>query len=95
VAQDIGLRLARIFLRGPDGTRSVHGGQPLLQNDPYWRDLLLFYEYLQGDYGAGIGASHLPSRVGSAGSWGNATRLEQATSPMTADASNSLSLVAG
>jgi hypothetical protein len=36
----------------------VHGGQPLLQNDPHWRDLLLFYEYFHGDNGAGIGASH-------------------------------------
>ena len=36
----------------------VHGGQPILQDDPHWRDLLLFYEYFHGDNGAGIGASH-------------------------------------
>jgi hypothetical protein len=58
VAQEIGGRLTRIFLRGTDGCRPVHGGQPILQNDPYWRDLLLFYEYFHGDNGAGIGASH-------------------------------------
>ena len=28
------------------------------QSDPYWRDLILFYEYFHGDNGAGIGASH-------------------------------------
>jgi len=28
------------------------------QNDPYWRDLLLFYEYYNGENGTGIGASH-------------------------------------
>jgi hypothetical protein len=28
------------------------------QNDPNWRDNLLFYEYFHGDNGAGIGASH-------------------------------------
>ena len=28
------------------------------QNDPYWRNLILFYEYFHGDNRAGIGASH-------------------------------------
>ena len=28
------------------------------QDDPHWRDLLLFYEYFHGDNGAGLGASH-------------------------------------
>jgi hypothetical protein len=29
-----------------------------LQDDPYWRDLVLFYEYFHGDAGAGLGANH-------------------------------------
>jgi hypothetical protein len=28
------------------------------EEDPHWRDHLLFYEYFHGDNGAGIGASH-------------------------------------
>jgi hypothetical protein len=28
------------------------------QDDPHWRDLILFYEYFHGDNGAGLGASH-------------------------------------
>ena len=36
----------------------MHGGQAKFQNDPHWRDLLLFYEYFHGDNGAGVGASH-------------------------------------
>src|SRR5262249_28794602 len=28
------------------------------QEDPHWRDLILFYEYFHGDNGAGLGASH-------------------------------------
>ena len=28
------------------------------QTDPYWKDLILFYEYFHGDNGAGLGASH-------------------------------------
>jgi hypothetical protein len=58
VVQEISRRLTGIFTRGADGRRPVHGGQPILQNDPHWRDLLLFYEYFHGDNGAGIGASH-------------------------------------
>ena len=30
----------------------------LLQEDPAWRDLLLFHEYFHGETGAGLGASH-------------------------------------
>ena len=51
-------RLTGTFLKDADGRRPVHGGQPILQSDPHWRDLLLFYEYFHGDNGAGIGASH-------------------------------------
>jgi hypothetical protein len=58
VARDIANRLISIFLRDEDGRRPVYGGTEVFQRDPYWRDLLLFYEYFHGDNGAGIGASH-------------------------------------
>jgi hypothetical protein len=58
VAAEISRRLSRTFLRGPDGQRPVYGGTEKFHRDPYWRDLLLFYEYFHGDNGAGIGASH-------------------------------------
>jgi hypothetical protein len=58
VAAEISRRLIRIFLRGPDGHRPVYGGTEKFQKDPYWQDLILFYEYFHGDNGAGIGASH-------------------------------------
>jgi hypothetical protein len=58
VAEEIADRLVSTFTRGPDGRRPVHGGQPILQADPHWRDLPLFYEYFHGDNGAGVGASH-------------------------------------
>ena len=41
-----------------NGHRPVYGGTRKFQDDPYWRDLLLFYEYFHGDNGAGLGASH-------------------------------------
>ena len=37
---------------------SVYGGREVFQKDPYWRELILFYEYFHGDNGAGLGASH-------------------------------------
>ncbi len=58
VADEISDRLIGTFRRDADGRRPVHGGEPMLQTDPHWRDLLLFYEYFHGDNGAGIGASH-------------------------------------
>ena len=58
VANDIARRLSNIFLRDKNGRRPVYGNTEKFQNDPHWRDLVLFYEYFHGDNGAGIGASH-------------------------------------
>jgi hypothetical protein len=58
VAEEIARRLSRIFLRDAQGRRPVFGGTRKLQEDPHWRDYLLFYEYFHGDNGAGLGASH-------------------------------------
>ncbi|MEN6438145.1 MAG: glucosidase [Syntrophobacter sp.] len=58
VSQEISRRLASTFLRDGNGRRPVYGGTTKFQKDPHWRDLILFYEYFQGDNGAGLGASH-------------------------------------
>ena len=65
VAKELSRRLATTFLREPStdrsgqaGRRPVYGGTDKFQNDPHWRDLILFYEYFHGDNGAGLGASH-------------------------------------
>jgi len=58
VAEEIGRRLASIFLRDEDGRRPVFGGIEPFQSDPNWNELLLFHEYFHGDNGAGLGASH-------------------------------------
>jgi mannosylglycerate hydrolase MGH1-like protein len=58
VAEDMANRLIRIFTRGPDGRRPVHGRSRKFQEDPHWRDLILFHEYFHGDTGEGLGASH-------------------------------------
>jgi hypothetical protein len=58
VAEEITRRLSSIFLRDPSGKRPVYGGTRKFQEDPHWRDHLLFYEFFHGDNGAGLGASH-------------------------------------
>ncbi len=58
VAGDLSRRLTRLFLRDDAGRRPVHGGDARFQTDPHWRDLVLFYEYFDGDTGRGVGASH-------------------------------------
>jgi hypothetical protein len=58
VAAEIARRLAATFLRDANGRRPVYGGTAKFQEDPHWRDHILFYEYFHGDNGAGIGANH-------------------------------------
>jgi mannosylglycerate hydrolase MGH1-like protein len=58
IAEEITRRLTSILLRNKDGQRPVYGGTRKFQQDPHWRDYILFYEYFHGDNGAGLGASH-------------------------------------
>jgi hypothetical protein len=58
VAAELSRRLTRIFLTGDQQSRPVHAGYAQYQNDPHWKDLVLFYEYFHGDDGSGVGASH-------------------------------------
>jgi hypothetical protein len=67
VADELVRRLTGIFLRGADGRRPVYGSTAKFQDDPHWRDLVLFYEYFHGDNGAGIGASHQTGWTGLVG----------------------------
>jgi serine/threonine protein kinase len=58
MAREIANRLIRIFTCADSGRRPVYGGTKKFQDDPHWRDHVLFYEYFHGDNGAGLGASH-------------------------------------
>jgi hypothetical protein len=58
VAEELVRRTAGIFLRDAAGRRPVYGATRKFQEDPHWRDLILFFEYFHGDNGAGLGANH-------------------------------------
>ncbi len=58
VARELSSRLASIFLADERGRRPVHADDPRYASDPYFRDLVLFYEYFHGETGRGVGASH-------------------------------------
>ena len=58
VAAEIDTRLRDLFLSRDGAGRPAHGGDPRFRDDPHWRELLLFYEYFDGDNGRGLGASH-------------------------------------
>ncbi len=59
IARSLAERLIQIFARDPaSGRRPVYGQHRKLQEDPHWKDLVLFYEFFHGDSGAGLGASH-------------------------------------
>lgn len=58
MAEGLANRLISIFARDKSGKRPVYGHYRKFQDDPHWRDYLLFYEYFHGDSGLGLGASH-------------------------------------
>jgi hypothetical protein len=57
-ADEIGRRLAGLFLPDERGRRAWHGPDARWSEDPHWRELCLFHEYFHGDTGRGLGASH-------------------------------------
>jgi hypothetical protein len=65
VADDLSMKLIKIFLKDPStGKRPVFGDISMFQDDPNWKDYILFYEYFHGGddadrySGCGLGASH-------------------------------------
>ena len=58
IAELLSRRLIGLSTRGPDGRRPVYGDSRIEQEDPHFREHVLFYEYYHGDTGRGVGASH-------------------------------------
>ena len=58
VATELRRRLISLFLLDDEGHRPCFGTAAKFQDDPRWRDNLLFNEYFDGDTGKGLGASH-------------------------------------
>src|SRR5262249_56515437 len=81
VARELTRRLTRIFLADEGGRRPVFGESAKPQNDPHFRDYLLFYEYFHGDTGRGVGASHQTGWTGLVAKLLQPRREEAARSP--------------
>jgi hypothetical protein len=58
IAQELSRRLVSLFTVDKNGKRPIYGACETMQQDPYWKDMILFYEYFHGDTGVGLGASH-------------------------------------
>ena len=58
VAEELYSRISNLFLRDQNGRRAVFGHNEKMQNDPNFKDYILFHEYFDGDNGRGVGASH-------------------------------------
>jgi len=58
VANKLSGRLKKVFLKDNLGRRPIYGKNVKFQSDPYFKDMILFYEYFNGDNGQGLGASH-------------------------------------
>ncbi len=51
-------RITKIFLQNSEGRRPVFGNIDKFQNDPNFKNYILFHEYFNGNTGMGLGASH-------------------------------------
>ncbi|RFS14223.1 MGH1-like glycoside hydrolase domain-containing protein [Emticicia sp. C21] len=58
VSAELANRLTGIFQRNEAGDRLVHGAYQEFYKRPDNKDLVLFYEYFDGDTARGVGASH-------------------------------------
>jgi hypothetical protein len=58
IAEELGTRLTRLFLRDAEGRRPIHGPNQKIQTDPHFRDYVQFFEFFHGDDGRGLGANH-------------------------------------
>ncbi|MCF7806096.1 MAG: glucosidase [Simkaniaceae bacterium] len=50
--------LLKLFQKREDGTRPIHGDNPIFKKDPSFSDQILFYEHFNGETGQGLGSSH-------------------------------------
>ena len=51
-------RVVALFKKDSNGARAIHALNPIYATDPNFKDLILFYEYFDGNIGRGVGASH-------------------------------------
>jgi hypothetical protein len=58
MAAEVADRMIGLFRKDEHGHRPCLGPHRKFQEDPHWRDYLLFNEYFHGDTGQGLGASH-------------------------------------
>lgn len=58
ISEELTRRLIRLFTTDEKGKRAIYGTNEMMQNDPFFKDNILFYEYFDGDTGRGAGASH-------------------------------------
>ena len=58
ISKDLCVRTGKLFLPDEKGRRPCHGSDTRYQDDPHWKDLVLFYEYFDGDTGRGCGARY-------------------------------------
>lgn len=58
VAKELSIRLIKLFTQDKDGKRPIFEKSSPFNQDPYWQNLILFYEFFHGDSGHGLGASH-------------------------------------
>lgn len=58
VSEELSSRLMRLYLPDESGLRPALAQVPCFAQDPFWHEMMWFFEYFDGDTGRGVGASH-------------------------------------
>ncbi|MCM5664350.1 MGH1-like glycoside hydrolase domain-containing protein [Galbibacter mesophilus] len=58
IIEDLSKRLINMFEKDGNGNRPINAQHTNRYQDPMFEDLILFYEYFNGDNGRGLGAAH-------------------------------------
>lgn len=58
LSEELANRMIALFLPDNNGRRPIYGDSERFQNDPYWKNLILFHEYFHAENGKGLGSSH-------------------------------------
>lgn len=77
VASELSRRLVSIFEKDATGYRPVNGRYNIYHEDPFFQDLVLFFEYFHGDSARGVGASHQTGWTGLVAELINSVRLQE------------------
>lgn len=94
IAEELEHRLIHVFMPDENGDRACYGDShsEMLSKDEYFKDLVPFFEYFDGDSGRGLGASHQCGWTALVAKWIHDAGISCVRPPRSARGSRSASI---